>query len=61
MYVGKEKMASNVPFTVILICYIWPATLGNNSAIGFAKVIHFDETFNGKIGLQNSTQEIDVL
>jgi hypothetical protein len=46
----KRKMASNVPFTTVILRFVifgQPQFLGNNLkgvAIGFAKVIHFDET-----------------
>jgi hypothetical protein len=45
----KEKMASNVPFTIVIpefVTYGQPQFLKiSGVAIGFAKVIHFDETF----------------
>jgi hypothetical protein len=43
----KEKLAYNVPFITSRICYIWPATIPweiIRKVVGFAKVIHFDET-----------------
>jgi hypothetical protein len=67
MYAGlQRKMASNVPFTIVILNLLYMAShLGNNSRCGywFCKGDSFDETLQRQIDSKltfNSLKEIDV-